>query len=103
METGEKNAVPARQLGDVVKAIAAFDAPGQQLPLVQVPQTADNGLHAPGQKLRRQNVQQLGGPGGVGIHVAGQVQPLLAGPVQQGQHLGHLAAPVVPAHGLQAT
>ena len=101
VETGEKNTVPARQFGDVVKAIAAFDAPGQQLPLVRVPQAADNGLHAPGQKLRRQDVQQLGGPGGVGIHVAGQVQSLLPGPVQQSQHLGDLAVPVVPAHGLQ--
>ena len=29
------------------------------------------------QKLRRQDVQQLGGAGGVGVHVAGDIQPLL--------------------------
>ena len=100
VETGEIDAVPARQFGDVVKAIAAFDAPGQQLPLVRVPQAADNGLHAPGQKLRRQDCSSWVDPA-VGIHAAGQVQPLLPGPVQQGQHLGDLTVPAVPAHGLQ--
>ena len=46
-------------------------------------------------------MQQLGGAGGVGIHVAAHIQPLPPGALHQGQRPGYLRPPVLPAHGLQ--
>ena len=66
-----------------------------------VRQTAHHRLHASRQKLRRQDVQQLGGAGGIGVHVAPHVQSLLPGLLQKLQHLRDLLSPAVPAHGLQ--
>ena len=86
VEAAEEDAVPAGQLGDVVEAVALLDAVGQRLPLAGGRQAADHGVHAALQKLRGQDVQQLGGVPGL---------------LQQRQRPGDLDAPVVTAHGLQ--
>ena len=101
VKTAEEDSVPAGQLGNVVKPAAVFNTVSQRLAFVGGGQAADNGVHAALQKLRRQDMQQLGGAGGVGVHVAAHVQPLFLRPVQQLQGPGYFFAPVVPAHGLQ--
>ena len=77
VKAGEVDAVPAGQTGDVIKPAAAFDAPGQLPTGSGVAQTVDHRVHAALQKLRRQDVQQLGGAGGGGVDVAADVQSLL--------------------------
>ena len=52
-------------------------------------------------KFRRQNVNELGRAGGIGIHVAGDVQPLRAGVFKEPQHLRHGAAPIPPPDALE--
>ena len=101
MEAGQIDAVPARQSGNVVEARPALDALRQLPAGRRVRQAAHHRLHASRQKLRRQDVQQLGGAGGIGVHVAPHVQPLLPGLLQQSQHLRNFLPPAVPAHGLQ--
>ena len=101
VEAAEEDAVPAGQLCDVVEAVAGFDAVRQRLPLGGVSQAAHHRVHAALQKLRRQDVQQLGGAGSIGVHVTAHVHALVLGPLQHGQRLRDLFAPVVPPHGLQ--
>ena len=101
VEGGEIDAVPPGQLGDIVETGAAFDARRQFLSGLLVTQPCHHRLHAAGEIIRRQNVQQLGGTGGVGVYVAVHRKALASCLLQKRQHLRDLAAPVIPAHGLQ--
>ena len=101
VEGGEIDAVPPGQLGDIVETGAAFDVRRQFLSGLLVTQARHHRLHAAGKKIRRQNVQQLGGAGGVGVYVAVHRKAIASCLLQKRQHLRDLAAPVVPAHGLQ--
>ena len=51
--------------------------------------------------LRRQHVDELGGPGAVGIDIAGDVQPLRPGLFHGPEHVRHRPPPVPAADGLQ--
>ena len=77
VEAGEVDAVPTRQTGDIVEAVACFDTLRQLPPGGGIPQPPHHRVHAALQKLRRQDVQQLGGTGGVGVDVAADVQSFL--------------------------
>ena len=100
VQTGEPNTVPSGQLGDVVKTLPLLDPPRQLPAHLLVLQAAHHSLHAAGEEIRRQDVDQLGRSRGVGIHIAPHIQSLLPCLLQKLQRPGDFHPPVVPAHGL---
>ena len=97
----QHDVLPAHHLGDIVKIPSVFDGITEVFPLRFVPQALTDGVHAALEKVRRQQMKQLGGTGIVKIDIAGHVQPLGAGIFHQLQRLGDAAVPVAFAHGLQ--
>ena len=87
--------------GDVLKVRPRLHPPPDGRPRFGIPQPGRQGLQPPGVALRRQHVDELGGPGAVGIDVAGDVQPLRPGILYGPQHMWHRAPPVPAADGLQ--
>ena len=101
VQTGGQDVVEAHQQRDVFKVRAGFHPLPHGRPAGRVAQRRRQGIGAARLYLRRQYVDELGGAGGVGVHIAGDVHALLPGPGQQVQHFGHGPAPVAPADGLQ--
>ena len=77
-EGGDEDVLPAHQVHIVVE-IPAVIQPVQELPPCgAVFEPLGDGGGSALQKLRRQDVDELGAPGGVGVHVAAHIQPRLS-------------------------
>ena len=91
----------AHEKGDVLKVRARLHPPSDGRPRFAIPQPCRQGLQPPGVALRRQHVDELGGPGAVGIDIAGDIQPLRPGRFDGPEHVRHRPPPVPAADGLQ--
>ena len=79
LERGEVDILPAHEGDDIVIVLRRLEPLLHMVPAGRVRQTAADGLRPALQHLRRQHVEQLGGTGGVGVHVPAYVQATAAG------------------------
>ena len=100
-QRGCLNILKACQQRDILEVRPGLHPQLHSFPAGRLPKSGGQRLHAPGLKLRREHVNQLGGASRIGIHVAGHIHALLPGAAQQPDHLGYAAVPVAPANGFQ--
>ena len=100
-EGSRPDVLEAHQRGDVLEIPAALHPTAHLLAGGGVPKGGGELFDAARLKFRRQDVDQLGGPGGIGVGITGNVQTLRSGLGDERQHFRDRPAPVPAADGFQ--
>ena len=91
----------AHQSYNVLKVRAVLHPAAHTAAALRILEGGGERIHPSGLKFRRQYVDQLGGPGGIGVGITGDIQSFRPGGGDHLQHLRDGPPPVPPADGLQ--